>query len=184
MTIGPVWRRLGAAVVITVAAWFIFRSTAFTAGPAPFTGVISCTEIVSGGTAGSGEGVTHNRGEIYAATADIDEPRLAGAHTIFFGADNYVSAESRSSVGSGTWLIEDDLGSWQGAYHVVGLPADGGVRTSTTTMVPGSIQRSRLAAREISATAMIPMPRSGIAVMNMITPCGSVSIASSPITWE
>lgn len=139
-------RLLATAGIVAFAAWLTVRMAAFAAGddaardvdgivpPTIVEGLVSCTSVVSSGVSDVHEGVTFNRGEIYAATAEVTDTRLEGAYSIFFNADNYKTPAPSSSLGAGTWRIVNEAGAWQGSYRVVGLPSDGSVRTSTTTM--------------------------------------------------
>ena len=89
---------------------------------------------MSGGTADIFPEVTLNRGEVYETASTMSDPRLDGETVAYFNADNYKSPETRSSVGRGTWRIENSDGAWQGSYTVIGLPSDGSVETLATTV--------------------------------------------------
>jgi hypothetical protein len=116
-------------------------SDADLARPVEFTGHIVCGPDVRTGMtdlppSGADTSVVHNRGWAWQPSATISEPRLAGTYTYAYDGDDYRTKglTSVSSVGWGTWRIENDEGAWQGSHPNIGF-ADGTYSKATTVLV-------------------------------------------------
>jgi hypothetical protein len=127
-------RRIGAAAAFTVAslAWVpgaaLGQDGAVAETPVEFTGAITCGDMVRPETAEAGAGVTMNRGGAWNPVAvTMSDPRLAGDYYISFDSDVYTDG---SSVGTGTWRIQNDDGAWQGSYNILGVGDRGAVVTT------------------------------------------------------
>jgi hypothetical protein len=46
----------------------------------------------------------------------MSEPRLEGDYYMSYDTDEHRGPEGTTSVGSGTWRIENDEGAWQGTF--------------------------------------------------------------------
>jgi hypothetical protein len=68
----------------------------------------------------------------------MSDPRLEGDYYISFDDDQFVSPAG-SSVGAGTWRIENDEGAWQGSYTRLGF-ADRASVVSTPLVGEGAYE--------------------------------------------
>lgn len=104
---------------------------AITSPPVEFTGRIICGPPVRTGVderpADGGAVHVRSRGWAWQPTATMSDPRLEGDYYISEDTDEYRSPAG-TSVGSGTWRIENEEGAWQGSYTNIFYP------DSTTTV--------------------------------------------------
>ena len=105
--------------------------------PVAFTGVIVCGDTVRTGVDGSpadgGPVRLTTRGWAWQPTATMSDPRLEGDYYISYDSDDYVSPTG-TSVGTGTWRIENREGAWQGSFTNIMYP---GSTTIVSTALVG-----------------------------------------------
>ena len=92
--------------------------------PVAFSGSIVCGSPVRTGVdeaAAGGPVRLRTRGWAWQPTATMSDPRLAGDYYISYDSDDYES-DAVTSVGSGTWRIENDDGAWQGSFTNIKYP--------------------------------------------------------------
>jgi hypothetical protein len=84
-----------------------------------FTGHIACGPEVRRGTSASNDsGLFQARGFAWQPSASISDPRLAGDYYISYDTDDY----GTTTVGTGTWRIENAQGAWQGSFTNINFP--------------------------------------------------------------
>ncbi len=99
--------------------------------PVDFTGHVVCGDQVRPFTPGTGGGdniIVRTRRGAWHPSGTMSDPRLQGDCYISYDDDEYVSPAG-SSMGTGTWRIENEEGAWQGSYAVLGI----GDRSSVVT---------------------------------------------------
>ena len=93
--------------------------------PAAFTGRIVCGDTIRTGVDGSpvdgGPVRLTTRGWAWQPTATMSDPRLEGDYYISYDSDDYDSP-TVTSVGTGTWRIENSEGAWQGSFTNIKYP--------------------------------------------------------------
>ena len=93
--------------------------------PVAFTGRVVCGPAVRTGVdESSPEGDLvrlRTRGWAWQPTATMSDPRLAGDYYVSYDSDDYESS-TVTSVGSGTWRIENEDGAWQGSFTNIKYP--------------------------------------------------------------
>jgi len=93
--------------------------------PVAFTGRIVCGPAVRTGVdESSPEGDlvrVRSRGWAWQPSATMSDPRLEGDYYISYDSDDYRSP-TVTSVGSGTWRIENEEGAWQGSFTNIKYP--------------------------------------------------------------
>jgi hypothetical protein len=119
VTLGPVprsWAHVGVASPIP--------SAAGVPAPVAFSGSIVCGSPVRTGVDEStptGPVRLRTRGWAWQPTATMSDPRLEGDYYISYDSDDYES-DTVTSVGSGTWRIENHDGAWQGSFTNIKYP--------------------------------------------------------------
>ena len=93
--------------------------------PVAFTGRIVCGDTVRTGVSESpadgGPVRLRTRGWAWRPTATMSDPRLEGDYSISYDSDDYESP-TVTSVGTGTWRIENREGAWQGSFTNIKYP--------------------------------------------------------------
>ena len=93
--------------------------------PVAFTGRIVCGDTVRTGVSESaadgGPVRLRTRGWAWQPTATMSDPRLEGDYYISYDSDDYESP-TVTSVGTGTWRIENEEGAWQGSFTNIKYP--------------------------------------------------------------
>jgi hypothetical protein len=93
--------------------------------PVAFTGRIVCGDTVRTGVSESPAdgGPVHlrTRGWAWQPTATMSDPRLEGDYYVSYDSDDYESP-TVTSVGTGTWRIENREGAWQGSFTNIKYP--------------------------------------------------------------
>ena len=93
--------------------------------PVAFTGRIVCGDTVRTGVDESPEDGgpvrLRTRGWAWQPTATMSDPRLEGDYYISYDSDDYESP-TVTSVGTGTWRIENEEGAWQGSFTNIKYP--------------------------------------------------------------
>lgn len=93
--------------------------------PVAFTGRIVCGPGVRTGVdESSPEGDlvrVRSRGWAWQPSATMSDPRLEGDYYVSYDSDDYRSP-TVTSVGSGTWRIENEEGAWQGSFTNIKYP--------------------------------------------------------------
>jgi hypothetical protein len=91
--------------------------------PREFTGHIVCGPEVRTGTLesvaaadDSGSALSRTRGYAWETSATMSDPRLEGTYYISYDTDEYRGPGGTTTIGSGTWRIENEEGAWQGSY--------------------------------------------------------------------
>jgi hypothetical protein len=97
--------------------------------PVEFTGHVVCGDQVRPNTTEVGAGSFASRGGAWHPSATMSDPRLEGDYHISFDDDQYASPTG-SSVGAGTWRIENGEGAWQGSYTILGFADHASVVTA------------------------------------------------------
>ena len=107
------------------------RDAAAAQPPVAFTGRIVCGDTVRTGVSESPADGGHvrlrPRGWSWQPTATMSDPRLEGDYYISYDSDDYESS-TVTSVGTGTWRIQNREGAWQGSFTNIKYP------DSTTTV--------------------------------------------------
>lgn len=93
--------------------------------PVAFTGRIVCgPDVRTGVDESSPEGDlvrVRSRGWAWQPSATMSDPRLEGDYYVSYDSDDYRSP-TVTSVGSGTWRIENEEGAWQGSFTNIKYP--------------------------------------------------------------
>jgi len=93
--------------------------------PVAFTGRIVCGDTMRTGvdesTTDGGPVRVRTRGWAWQPTATMSDPRLEGEYYISYDSDDYESP-TVTSVGTGTWRIENGEGAWQGSFTNIKYP--------------------------------------------------------------
>lgn len=93
--------------------------------PVAFTGRIVCGDAVRTGVSESpadgGPVRRRTRDWAWQPTATMSDPRLEGDYYISYDSDDYESP-TVTSVGTGTWRIENREGAWQGSFTNIKYP--------------------------------------------------------------
>ena len=93
--------------------------------PVAFTGRIVCGDPVRTGVdeapAVGGPVRLRTRGWAWRPTATMSDPRLEGDYYISYDSDDYESS-TVTSVGTGTWRIENKDGAWVGSFTNIKYP--------------------------------------------------------------
>ena len=93
--------------------------------PVAFTGRIVCGPAVRTGVDESSPESdlvrVRTRGWAWQATATMSDSRLEGDYYITYDGDDYESP-TVTTVGSGTWRIENEEGAWQGSFTNIKYP--------------------------------------------------------------
>jgi hypothetical protein len=119
---------LAAATSAPVAAWPepVPDALAVVRPPVAFTGRVVCgPDVRVGVDQSSPEGDLvrlRSRGWAWQASATMSDLRLEGNYYVSYDSDDYRSP-TVTSVGSGTWRIENEEGAWQGSFTNIKYPA-------------------------------------------------------------
>ena len=101
------------------------QDTAVAQPPVAFTGRIVCGDIVRTGESESpadgGPVRLRTRGWAWQPTATMSDPRLDGVYSISYDSDDYESP-TVTSIGTGTWRIENREGAWMGSFTNIKYP--------------------------------------------------------------
>ncbi len=93
--------------------------------PVTFSSRIVCAETVRTGVSESpadgGPVRVRTRGWAWQPAATMSDPRLEGDYYISYDSDDYESP-TVTSVGTGTWRIENGEGAWQGSFTNIKYP--------------------------------------------------------------
>jgi hypothetical protein len=93
--------------------------------PVAFTGRIVCGDTMRTGvdeaTSDGGPVRVRTRGWAWQPTATMSDSRLEGDYYISYDSDDYDSP-TVTSVGTGTWRIENGEGAWQGSFTNINYP--------------------------------------------------------------
>jgi hypothetical protein len=125
--VSPSTRTLAAATSPPVAASVTDNSQnpAAAQPPVAFSGHIVCGSTVRTGVnespADGGPVRVRTRGWAWQPTATMSDPRLEGDYYVSYDSDDYESP-TVTSVGSGTWRIENEEGAWLGSFTNIKYP--------------------------------------------------------------
>ena len=110
--------------------------------PVAFTGRVVCGEVVRTGVdelpEDGGPVRLRTRGWAWQPTATMSDPRLEGDYFISYDSDEYESP-TVTSVGTGTWRIQNGEGAWMGSFTNIMYP-DSTTIVSTALVGEGAYQ--------------------------------------------